>query len=103
MTVTWLMNFLVGQNPFESRVSGNVEYAPIVASIIGPKGSFLTLHLILIVANTDPMFSQGLMQYSYQLHKQLSIKLDGRLRYRQAETSFRWIKTPDTRVCQPFR
>ncbi|PMD44122.1 amidase signature enzyme [Hyaloscypha variabilis F] len=29
----------IGQNPFESRVSGNTEYAPIIGSLIGVKGS----------------------------------------------------------------
>lgn len=33
-----LCSSTVGQNPFESRVSGNVEYAPIVGSLVGAKG-----------------------------------------------------------------
>ncbi|KAJ5116053.1 hypothetical protein N7456_000401 [Penicillium angulare] len=33
----------IGQNPFESRVSGNIEYAPIVGSLVGPKGTDVML------------------------------------------------------------
>ncbi|KAJ5735194.1 uncharacterized protein N7483_000319 [Penicillium malachiteum] len=37
----------VGQNPFESRVSGNIECAPIVVSLIGHKGADVTLLRVL--------------------------------------------------------
>ncbi|KAG6359540.1 hypothetical protein INS49_013061 [Diaporthe citri] len=34
---------LLGQNPYESRVTDQTEYAPIVASLAGPRGSDLSL------------------------------------------------------------
>ncbi|KAK3297432.1 amidase signature domain-containing protein, partial [Chaetomium fimeti] len=43
----------VGQNPYESRVSGRTEYAPIVASLAGPRGSDEDLIQLAVEALTE--------------------------------------------------
>ncbi|KAK0702782.1 amidase signature domain-containing protein [Lasiosphaeris hirsuta] len=42
----------IGQNPFQSRVSGNIEYAPIVGSLVGARGTDLMLPSTVVGALT---------------------------------------------------
>lgn len=43
----------VGQNPYESRVTDQTEYAPIVASLAGPRGMSLSRIIYSIAMLTD--------------------------------------------------